>query len=157
MNKTEKDLQSIKQNWDSWTANQRKGFLIFLGVILFFIYRGCDNDNKSTGKAGNYTAESTEKPKLQEAWIISQTYVKVVLKAPATAEFPYDNAGGSIEENRYNINAYVDAQNSFGALLRSNYYCKMDYKGGNWSDINNWDLIYLSLDGKDYYNKNNIK
>lgn len=23
MNKTEKDLQSIKQNWDSWTANHR--------------------------------------------------------------------------------------------------------------------------------------
>ena len=157
MRNTDKDIKYMKDSWAQWNPAQRKGFLIFIGVLCFLFWRGCIYEKEKPKTAGQSIANTYDKPELQEAWIISKQFVKTILKAPASAEFPYDNAGGSIEQNRYNINAYVDAQNSFGALLRSNYYCKMDYKGGNWADINNWDLIYLSLDGKDYYNKNNIK
>jgi hypothetical protein len=58
---------------------------------------------------------------------MSQEFVKKQLTAPATAKFPrYEESFvedlGSIE-HRFRVTAYVDSQNSFGALLRTNYTC----------------------------------
>jgi len=52
--------------------------------------------------------------------------IRTLLKAPATAQFPSVseevvlNRGGG----RYTIGTWVDAQNSFGALLRAHYSCE---------------------------------
>lgn len=52
--------------------------------------------------------------------------VTAMLKAPSTAKFPRgsaDNILFSPEENSYTVISYVDAQNSFGAMIRTNYIC----------------------------------
>lgn len=75
--------------------------------------------------------------KSEDAYFMSQEFLKKRLKAPATAKFPdYSEAyvhylGDSI----YTVVAYVDAQNTFGALLRNNYHCSLKYEGDNWSAI----------------------
>lgn len=53
--------------------------------------------------------------------------VRAGLKAPATARFPGDGAdvrdlGGSVAM----VISHVDAQNSFGALLRTRWICEVD-------------------------------
>jgi uncharacterized protein YPO0396 len=73
----------------------------------------------------------------------AQEAVKTALKAPATAKFP----GCALEAHRYKIRAtedrstwwiegYVDSQNSFGALMRSQFIVKMARKGEQWSVLN---------------------
>ncbi|MHB0923160.1 MAG: hypothetical protein ACYC3H_04270 [Bellilinea sp.] len=71
--------------------------------------------------------------------------VKLALKSPATAEFP------SIGEWQFRrphdsyveISSYVDAQNSFGALIRSDFTIQIRY--------NDRDLLWFELDGETIY------
>lgn len=58
--------------------------------------------------------------------------VRAKLKAPASAKFP----GGERVENvgtTYRVFGQVDAQNSFGALLRGNFRCVATLEGQAWS------------------------
>ena len=75
---------------------------------------------------------STE-PNKYSAIAIAEKFVKQSLKAPSTAEFsPMDETKINIfEDNDVWVDGYVDAQNSFGAMLRSRYSVKMKYNPNN--------------------------
>jgi hypothetical protein len=58
------------------------------------------------------------------AYVMSQEFVKRQLRAPATADFPSwpdEYQVRAMGECKYQVRSYVDAQNGFGALIRSNY------------------------------------
>jgi hypothetical protein len=83
-----------------------------------------------------------------KAFIISQKFVKQNLKSPKSADFPFDTYTFKYYkkvENTYvmTIKSYVDSKNSFNAEIRTHYHITMAYKGGDWTDINNWILIQL--------------
>ena len=77
-----------------------------------------------------------------DAFVMSQEFLKKKLKAPATAKFPdYENKSVQyLGDSIYTVVSYVDAQNTYGALLRSGYHCSLKYEGENWQ------LITVSLD-----------
>lgn len=61
------------------------------------------------------------------------------LKAPGTAEF--GEASVDVGENgRYVVSGSVDAQNSFGAMIRTGYQCTVDDTGDSW------ELVRVVLD-----------
>lgn len=68
------------------------------------------------------------------AFVYSQQYVKEKLKSPSTAQFA--GIGEShiqkIDQETYKITSFVDAQNSFGATLRTNYVIIMKKNGSIW-------------------------
>jgi hypothetical protein len=68
------------------------------------------------------------------AYIISQNFVKANLKSPATAEFPLQpEFTQQLSNNKYRIGSYVDSQNSFGALIRTRFFCDLSIDGsGEW-------------------------
>jgi hypothetical protein len=73
-------------------------------------------------------------------------FVKARLKAPATADFSsLSGSAAPAGDNKYVVRAYVDAQNSFGANIRNNYVCTVQYMGGEDADIRSWRLIDLSM------------
>ena len=76
------------------------------------------------------------------AYIMMEEFVKKQLKAPASAEFPdYSKAFVKEAENhKYEIQSYVDAQNSFGALIRTKYIGEIEQV-----DDKNWQLNSLHL------------
>jgi hypothetical protein len=65
--------------------------------------------------------------KVKDQWFFLREMVrdevKKKLKAPATADFPGDETYRVIDENKFEVVMLgsVDAQNSFGAMLRSHY------------------------------------
>jgi hypothetical protein len=65
------------------------------------------------------------------AFVMSQNFVKQRLKAPSTAAFPYiTDPGvqvGVLTNCSFDVSAYVDAQNGFGASIRNRYTAKMSY------------------------------
>ena len=75
------------------------------------------------------------------AYLISQTFVKRALKSPSSATFPdkYDvrHLGGCNLE----IIAKVDAENAYGAKLRTTYAAKVQYHATEDS----WTLLDLQF------------
>lgn len=73
-------------------------------------------------------------------------FMKQSLKAPSTAEFagPFDGVQAKSLSyvngvHTYELNSYVDAQNSFGAKIRTRFYCKVS----NVSGTTSWSLVDL--------------
>ncbi len=67
------------------------------------------------------------------AFYMSQKFVQQQLKAVSTAEFPeYNTSDVQTTEDGYRVSSYVDAENSFGAKLRTNYVCKLHKIGERW-------------------------
>ena len=68
------------------------------------------------------------------AWAYIQIYVERQLKSPGSAKFPF---GGSrhvtpLGGDRYRVNSYVDAQNAFGANVRTNFNGVIKKVSGGW-------------------------
>ena len=74
--------------------------------------------------------------------------IKSALKAPSTAEFPggfltpYQDWNMSKSNNLVTVSSYVDAENSFGAMLRSPFTIQMKIDGDTWS------VTYFEFDGE---------
>ena len=75
-----------------------------------------------------------------DARTMAQIFVERRLKSPSTAEFP----GGMREVHHvhvggceHTIGSWVDAQNSFGATIRTHYRIGMRYnpETGNWTQL----------------------
>lgn len=90
-----------------------------------------------------------------KAFTISKFVVQKMLKSPSTAKFPHiADRAEYLQDSLFGINSYVDSQNGFGAIVRSKYAIVLYYKGGDWADINNWEIKNLSIDGKNLISPN---
>jgi hypothetical protein len=73
-----------------------------------------------------------------DAKIMCERFVKDKLKSPGSAEFSEENAveaGGA-----WTVSGAVDSQNSFGALVRNQFTCKVKPR----TDGKTWDLVALT-------------
>lgn len=104
-------------------------FFIVIVVIVLFMFRSCINRVSSIDEL--------------DAYVAAQMFIEKRLKAPNTADFQnYDSDNvRKISENRYSVRGYVDAENSFGAKIRNQFSCQVEYIGDN-----EWKLIYLNMD-----------
>lgn len=95
------------------------------GTLQFYVA------GKPTQKVSDRLPTTEERVTLMNA---AEDDVKNNLKAPSTAKFP-----GHIMEsdewvinkngNRYTVSSYVDAQNSFGTMIRSNFTVTYEWNG----------------------------
>lgn len=99
----------------------------------------------SSGSKTN-TPDTPYMPSDSDAYVTSQTFVKLNLKAPATADFPTKSQAKIFQsfddDNIWEVTSYVDAQNSFGALIRSNFYVKIEYVPAK----EEWKLLDIKID-----------
>jgi hypothetical protein len=66
------------------------------------------------------------------AYVEAQDYVKQALKSPSTAKFPgTDFLVHHFGDNEYEVVSYVDSQNSFGAMIRSNWNVQFQMVNNN--------------------------
>lgn len=65
---------------------------------------------------------------------ICQSFTTDALNAPATAKFPEFNIRMLTEadDGSYTVKSYVDAQNGFGALIRSDFVCRVKPVAATW-------------------------
>jgi len=73
------------------------------------------------------------------AYFMCQDFIEPRLVAPTTAKFPSSSEVSIVrlsdqQEEAYQIIGYVDAQNKFGAMIRTYYICEITYLGNDrWS------------------------
>lgn len=61
-------------------------------------------------------------PHYSNCYVFAQELVKDELKSPSTAKFPkYDKDFFSVKDKTVTVKAYVDAQNSLGATVRTDF------------------------------------
>lgn len=77
-----------------------------------------------------------------EAGGMCREFVKNRLRAPATAKFAglSDTTSVKLDDGSFLVRSYVDAQNGFGALIRTYYRCQV-----RPIDRDNWGLIALDM------------
>ncbi len=96
--------------------------IVFIGIIMFF------GEKDETIEQSN---ERTCNDHLS-ALLASQSIVKKNLKAPSTAQFPSSISKDTkiifVSKCKHFVSSYVDAQNSFGAMLRSTYSMYIEYR-----------------------------
>jgi hypothetical protein len=72
------------------------------------------------GSNSNTDRSDPKEIKDSQACGIAEKFVSNRLKAPSTAKFPW-SCNAIKNGNQWTVRGYVDAQNSFGAMLRSHY------------------------------------
>lgn len=58
---------------------------------------------------------------------VCKTKVKAILKSPASAKYPTKPKVKELFQGMYVVTGKLDAQNTYGALLRREYHCYMHY------------------------------
>lgn len=89
-------------------------------------------EKKEKEEANKHLVSSAEMIQLK---IWTEDNIKKILKAPSTAEFPgsflspFEDWNFSKNGNKYTVSAYVDSQNSFSAMIRSDFTITYEWKG----------------------------
>lgn len=70
----------------------------------------------------------------ETAWFTCRGFIADRLKAPSTADFEHYNSSKVIkyDYDEWKVTMYVDAENSFGAMIRSDFQCHLRVEGESW-------------------------
>lgn len=127
-------------------------FLCFLGTLVLcglisaagfsFLMPDASPESaapKPTNTPGRVLYEDTPVPATGSeaaAWTACERFVSEQLKAPSTAEFSgFDTQISDLGNGRYVVRGYVDAENSFGAMIRNDYLCRVEHETGITYDL----------------------
>lgn len=103
---------------------------LLVTVIALLALAGCKQDHMKN-------CEDTRSAQIG-ALVASEYFVKQQLKSPSTADFPNLRSDGvavtKTGECTFKVVSYVDAQNGFGAQIRTRYVATMraDPEDGGW-------------------------
>jgi hypothetical protein len=112
------------------------GAIIGAIMILADLIRSKDHDAElSCGDSGM-------------AFVMSQTFIKRRLRAPATASFPWSFADGvkvlDFGDCEFRVKAYVDAENAFSANIRSVYTMNLRFNPSDES----WTARNINIESR---------
>ncbi len=125
-----------------------KLFAVIFGIGVFssIIMASVGGSSSSISEPKQPTAYEYE----LSASAYSEVYIERLLKSPSTADFCRATTT-DLGENRWEVVSCVDSQNSFGAMIRSNWEAIMIYTGGDVDDMGNWKVEKITFDGKVIY------
>ncbi len=112
-------------------------------LYVLFIPRATDDSGDRWGASSSdstRTIGSTSERKI-DAWVMAQQVVRDRLKSPSSASFgsmfgDYQNPEQVVSDlggGKYCVRAWVEAQNSFGATVRTQFVCDLERAStGSW-------------------------
>ena len=109
-------------------------FLIIGGLFAVFFFKAIiDGSSNAAGSPGGDK---------HGAWAYAQLFVEKELKSPKTAEFPSNGSRfvTPLGDGRFQVEAYVDAENSFGANVRTEFTAVLEKVEEGWK------LVSLEVD-----------
>lgn len=131
------------QNNEDITVGHILGCLCFIVIgVIFIIIMFLPDFEEPEQVQVNWQDEDNS----GEAYGHCEIWVKERLKSPSTADFPslflkdiedFVKKDGTI----YTVESYVDAQNSYGATIRSNFNCVVRQSGKNL-----WELQFIFIE-----------
>jgi len=129
----QEEKKELLEKKNKTKKNAGVGCLVLIIVVILAVYLLIpERDPDAWKKEDNSFA----------AYIMTEDWVKERLKSPSTAKFPDEKNEHTfkIDAHRYKIISYVDAQNSFGASIRTKFIAEVEQVNEN-----KWILISLEI------------
>ena len=109
--------------------------LVIFAIIVGVAFTCCGGGDSKSDKEGHSEVE---------AWVAAKIEVEDNLKSPKTASFPwsYEEYVTKINDNDFKVKSYVDSENSFGALVRTQFRCYVTHLGNlkyKVEDLHMWE------------------
>ncbi len=107
-------------------------------VIILMLIIAISKIGSSTSSTSNSTPspEQVASQRRAESEVFAEDVISKLLKAPSTAKFVDVKAYElSNLPDVWAVNGYVDSQNSFGAMIRSQWEVQLDYRDGKGGTI----------------------
>jgi hypothetical protein len=133
------------------SGNRGCVWVILIVIVLAAIGAAVGDDDDGGGASASGTEAGGDEPDQEElefgAFDVCTKFVKDRLKAPSTASFRnfFEDDGEVVVSGSgngpYTVISSVDAENGFGANIRTNFVCEVRHTGGG-----NWRLVNLVLD-----------
>jgi len=114
--------------------------MCLLAVVGFLFLASETNVRKPAERAAKQTKQTADEQRREEdrdragAWVAAMELVQRRLKSPGSADFPglHEVTVQSQGNGRFYVVAWVDAQNSYGALIRTHFSCTIRKGDGKW-------------------------
>jgi hypothetical protein len=105
--------------------------LMIIGGIVFFTMRAAT----TPAERAAMRQESDRNGLLFDAEATCKTMIRETLKAPSTAKFsgPRETQRGWVDADTARISGWVDASNSFGAMVRGDFQCDLTRGPSGWT------------------------
>ena len=133
-NKTPISHEEMAKQIKEYREKERKKAIMFVITFLLICTFGCvyglitifgDSSNSNNATKGNSSYNNLN----TSCYYYSQRLVKEKLKSPKSAEFPKYSADFiSRDGDTVTVSAYVNAENSFGATVKTNYIATIQLK-----------------------------
>lgn len=115
----------------------------FALIVLIAVISAVSNSNTSTTTPAT-NSTPTQSDRETTSIVFAEKVIKDTLKAPSTAKFVDVKAYElTNEKDVWAINGFVDSQNSFGAVIRSQWEVQLDYRDGKGGTVKS-----ILFDGK---------
>lgn len=125
-----------------WSSGKK---MLILALIFLFLVGIFDMNSTSPGTSttenltpavSTPSPEQLKKDREVASLVFAEDIIKKVLKSPSTAKFVDVKAYElSNLKDVWAVNGYVDSQNSFGAMIRSQWEVQLDYRDGKGGTV----------------------
>jgi len=120
------------------------GIAMILFLLIIMLIFPDKKDTKTASKNSDNSQVASPEPSELNLKLLCRQAVRLNLKAPGSVKFPFgeEQIYKELEQKytkRYAVESYVDAENSFGAKIRTNYKCVVNY------DIKNEEISLYSF------------
>lgn len=132
-------------NFFRTTPNERVFIAAIVAVLLLtiIVYLAVPTTGSTSNAELAREREQAGHDDSSGAWVFMQGFVEKRLKSPSTASFPWFTAISEsvipLGDDRYRVSSYVDAQNAFGATVRTQFTGIIKKVYGEW------ELEFLDL------------
>ena len=129
------------------STNNSKNIILYMNpnkTVQSIRYAGAYlyNNSQAIEPITDYTLTTEEKSLIQLA---TEKAVEKILKSPATAKFSsFNDYKFNKKQGIATIEGYVDSQNGFGAMIRSNFKAQYDMNNGG-------QIIHFTFDGNQLF------
>ncbi len=110
-------------------------FILLLGINFFGASTPSDYD-RALNRSWSGSNSPRPEPEFDPcgAYAACQAFVERRLKSPASAEWPFGMCRAHTQKlpDRWKVVSWVDAQNAFGALIRTEFICQVRKDGATW-------------------------
>lgn len=120
----------------NFRPSKKLKMLISIGLIVLASIVSSGSTETGTINESNAkdTKEVVEEPEVNKedkashgptASVCAENYMEKQLKSPSSAKFAW-KVPTRLSANKYILRSHVDSQNSFGAMLRTEFLCEME-------------------------------
>jgi hypothetical protein len=125
--------------------------MLVVGLAALGIYYLVNRQDQPSNPSENSQPASQSPPDKVAAWTMAEEFVKKHLKSPSTADFgsvfgDYQNpekCTTDLGNGEFDCHGWVDAENSFGAKLRTNWDCRLKFVGND-----KWEAESVKIDSE---------